>query len=197
MYTINFSSTYPYLHSIILHSKPLNSWSSHPPFHCQKLKVFIKRTIFGQNRGISPNLSHNPHICGYFDYFFVNYKAGNLCICPLIGASTKAACFVTHIHRVMLPHDKWSATVSPWTAIIPWLPLSPFIWLGNKGLHYVHRNRAKRRHFSRFFHKVLTFKALSKSIHPALYVHSILWNRTKKADRLSTYRLFVFIINFW
>ena len=26
---------------------------------------------------------------------------------------------------------------------------------------------------------------------PALYVHSSLWNRTKKADRLLTYRLFV------
>ena len=88
-------------------------------------------------------------------------------------------------------HDKWSATVSPWTAINPWLPLSPFIWLRNKGLHYVHRNRAKRRHFSRFFHKILTSKALSKSIHPTLYVHSTLWDSTKKADRLSTYRLFV------
>ena len=51
-------------------------------------------------------------------------------------------------------HDKWSATVSPWTAINPWLPLSPFIWLRNKGLHYVHRNRAKRRHFLPFVHKL-------------------------------------------
>lgn len=42
-----------------------------------------------------------------------------------------------------------------------------------------------------FLSQNLTFKALSKSIHPTLYVHSSLWNRTKTADRLLTYRLFV------
>lgn len=185
-----FFSTYPYLHSTMLPFRPTNFWSS-LSFRCSKLKAFIKHTVFGQKVASFHNsFTKSSHLYP-FRLLFVNHKAGNLCSCPLIRASTKVACFVTHIHQVILLHDKWSATVSPWTAINPWLPLSPFIWLRNKGLHYVHRNLAKRRHFSRFFHKILTSKALSKSIHPTLYVHSTLWDSTKKADRLSTYRLFV------
>ena len=97
MYTINFSSTYPYLHSIILHSKPLNSWSSHPPFPLLKNKGLHKAHCFQSKYN---HLSRNSHICSHFDYFLVNYKAGNLCSCPLIWAPTKVAYYAQLFTRL-------------------------------------------------------------------------------------------------
>lgn len=48
----------------------------------------------------SPVLSHNSHICGHFNYFYANYKASNLCSCPLIEAPTKAACYAQLFTRL-------------------------------------------------------------------------------------------------
>ena len=75
----------------------------HSPFPLLKMKGLHKAHCFQSKYN---HRSRNSRIYGYFDYFSVNDKAGNLCSCPLIGTSTKVACFVTHIRRIMLLHSK-------------------------------------------------------------------------------------------
>ena len=233
-----------------------------PPFHCSKIKASIKHNVFGQKRGILPNLSRNSHICCYFDNFFelqsrqplqlpidhgtyksrllrstsppdraawhsknhavwspphmvsirigskqsvvsflkftplsllkikglykaqcfrakynrisqsfltiitfaailitfVNYKSGSLC-----------ACYVISIHWIalFLSHRN-DQRQSLWPALFL-MPTSPFIWLKNKVLHYVHQNRARNRHFLPFFHKAITFLVSSIPILSVFY----------------------------
>lgn len=100
------SATYPpYLHSTMLPFRPANPQSS-LPFYCSKLKAFIKHTVFGQKVASFHNSFTKFSHLQPFRLFSRELQSRQPLQLPINRACTKVACFVTHIHQIILLHDK-------------------------------------------------------------------------------------------
>ena len=64
------------------------------PFHSSKIKGLHKAHCFRAKYNRISQSFHTILTFTVISIAFVNYKAGNLCSCPLIIASTKVACYV-------------------------------------------------------------------------------------------------------